>query len=245
MGGVPRGRCSQMTTPSEKNHYLMSLARNVLVSGLVAEVTEPGALKPMQLQLPDGLCWTLGQPGEQHEQQQQCSNPACGNPSGRWLALSWFVGTSKQGRPTIFKTCSRCRAVDAEKKRKKRNIAQTEQVSRNMRITDLENELAYLQQSHSELQTTHSEALRIIQTLKAENYALRFGEEPSASAGAAAIKKVFVLPQKRARTGWSLESSPVFPAAKSDDIPAVPAEQDEDLVFEVNIEDCTLPAPVF
>merc|ERR1711904_424488 len=80
---------------------------------------------------------------------KQCSNPACGNPHGRWLPPVWFSGQDVKGRPATFKTCTTCRRNDAEKKRKKRDLHTNEMAANAMRIAALEEELGRFRKAHA------------------------------------------------------------------------------------------------
>lgn len=97
----------------------------------------------------------------------QCSNPACCHPGGRWLLRACFVNTNADGEDgRVFKTCTHCRLIDAEKKRQKRLRIARDVVNTREKITMLETEL-------NSLQDSHSGALNTIQQLSAENARLR------------------------------------------------------------------------
>merc|ERR1711871_25606 len=90
---------------------------------------------------------------------QQCSNPACCNPQGRWLPYEHFAGTTTAGHLRVFKTCGHCRNMDAEKKRKKRAKQEELHAVKNQEIARLNQELATLK-------AAHAEALKMLATLR-------------------------------------------------------------------------------
>lgn len=107
--------------------------------------------------------------GEDAGPRKQCSNPACCHPGGRWLLPACFVNPDKNdgvadGR--VYKTCTHCRYLDAEKKRQKRLRIAREAANTRDKITSMEAELKSLQDSHAG-------ALETIQQLSAENARLR------------------------------------------------------------------------
>lgn len=187
--------------------------------------------------------------------EQFCSNTACCNPNGRWLPVSWFLGTTKKGSASLYKTCSRCRTVDAEKKRKKRRRDETESATSRARITELESQL-------SELRAGHIQALQTIEALRNENASLASSEDlalpalakiaktkPSASD---ATQPPAQPPAKKAHIEQRPQSGPVKgaqPARNPELAQNAPTYSpllsgggiEEDLNFEVDIEVCQLP----
>lgn len=189
--------------------------------------------------------------------QQFCSNTACCNPNGRWLPVSWFLGTTKKGSASLYKTCSRCRTVDAEKKRKKRRRDETESATSRARITELENQL-------SELRASHIRALQTIEGLRNENASLAAASTlgpaltkiAKTCARAAMAWPPVQAPPKKALTEKQQPrvTGPVKGAASEWNLVPELAEKlparspllsgggiDEDLNFEVDIEVCQLP----
>ena len=99
----------------------------------------------------------------------QCSNPACWNPEGRWLAMEHFAGTTTTGQVRIYKTCTHCRQKDAEKKRKKRQKHEEfrrDNEEKDRQIFRLNQELSSANQELAEVKGAIGEALTLISRLR-------------------------------------------------------------------------------
>jgi len=117
----------------------------------------------------------------------------------------------------MYKTCSRCRTVDTEKKRKKRMLTGAEQAKSALRIAELEKDL-------SELSISHKMAMNSIETLKSENEALMAANaelraklgDPENDMSGLEQQLSKLVPGKRARH-WSSPKGEPMPKLKTED----------------------------